>query len=163
MKTASRFKFRDYAQSGGHDSGYLMAVDRADAVRQLSQAGKIPYELKQVDGTAATPSSQPFFGLFQPKLDLTHFLSELSVIIGSGFNVDVALKAVADAETNKGQKARIQAIHSQITEGKSVAEAFASQPNMPPDVVALVAEGLALRREGRDEDELQPAPRVMAL
>lgn len=141
MKTTSRFKFRAYAQSGGHDSGYLMAVDRADAVRQLSQAGKIPYELKQVDGSAATPSSSSFFGLFQPKLDLTHFLSELSVIIGSGFNVDIALKAVADAETNKGQKARIQAIHSQITEGKSVAEAFASQPNMPPDVVALVASG----------------------
>jgi general secretion pathway protein F len=142
VSAPARFRFRAYAQSGGHDSGYVMAADRADAVRQLSQAGKIPYELKQVDGSAAAPaSSSSFFGLFQPKLDLTHFLSELSVIIGSGFNVDIALKAVADAETNKGQKARIQAIHSQITEGKSVAEAFASQPSMPPEVVALVASG----------------------
>lgn len=139
--TATRFKFRAYAQSGGHDTGYVTAIDRADAVRQLSQAGKIPYELKQVDASAGTAGPSSFRGLFQPKLDLTHFLSELAVIIGSGFNVDVALKAVGDAEPNKGQKARIQAIHSQITEGKSVAEAFASQPNMPPDVVALVASG----------------------
>lgn len=138
--STTRFKFRAYSQSGGQDSGFVMALDRADAVRQLSQAGKIPYEIKQVEGTAAT-STSPLRGLFQPKLDLTHFLSELAVIIGSGFNVDIALKAVADAESNKAQKARIQAIHAQITEGKSVAEAFASQPGMPPDVVALVASG----------------------
>lgn len=141
--TAVRFKFRAYGQSGGQDAGFIMAADRADAVRQLSQAGKIPYELKQVDGNAASPETAGFSlrGLFQPKLDLTHFLSELAVIIGSGFNVDVAIKAVADAEPNKAQKARIQAIHARITEGKSVADAFASQASMPPDVVALIASG----------------------
>lgn len=140
--TAVRFKFRAYAQSGGQDSGFVMASDRADAVRQLSHAGKIPYELKQVDGaSAADAAGSSLRDLFQPKLDLTHFLSELAVIIGSGFNVDIAIKAVADAETNKAQKARIQAIHARITEGRSVADAFASQPGMPPDVVALVASG----------------------
>jgi len=140
--TAMRFRFRAYAQSGGQDAGFIMASDRADAVRQLSLAGKIPYELKQVDG-AASPGAGGLSlrALFQPKLDLTHFLSELAVIIGSGFNVDIAIKAVSDAESNKAQKARMQAIHAQITEGKSVADAFASQADMPPDVVALIASG----------------------
>jgi general secretion pathway protein F len=139
---ATRFKFRAYGKSGGLDTGYVMAVDTADAVRQLSQSGKIPYEIKAADGEAtAAKAGGSIFDIFRPKLDLTHFLSELAVIIGSGFNIDIALKAVADAETNKAQKAHIQAIHSQITEGKSVAEAFSSQPNMPEDVVALVASG----------------------
>jgi general secretion pathway protein F len=138
--TTARFRFRAYSRTGGVDTGYVTAIDRADAVRQLSLSGKVPYQIKQVDGAAAAAPSS-LAGLFQPRLDLTHFLSELAVIIGSGFNVDVALKAVADAETNKAQKARIQAIHARITEGKSVAEAFASQPGMPPDVVALIASG----------------------
>jgi len=139
---ATRFKFRAYGKSGSLDTGFVMAIDAADAVRQLSQSGKIPYEIKAADGDAvATTGGNSILDIFKPKLDLTHFLSELAVIVGSGFNIDVALKAVADAETNKAQKAHIQAIHSQITEGKSVAEAFASQPNMPEDVVALVASG----------------------
>lgn len=137
-----KFHFRAYGQSGGHDSGIVEALDTADAVRQLTQRGKVPYEIRPADGRAAAPrAARPRAGLFQPRLDLTRFFSELSVIIGSGFNVDVALKAVADAETNRAQKARIQAIHAEITEGKSVAEAFANQPDIPEDVVALVSSG----------------------
>lgn len=136
-----RFHFRAYGQAGGHDSGYVEALDRADAVRQLAQSGKVAYEIRPADAAVGGAGKARRVGLFQPRLDLTRFFSELSIILGSGFNIDVALKAVADAETGKAQKARIQAIHSLITEGKSVADAFAAQPDIPGDVVALIASG----------------------
>lgn len=138
-----RFRFRAYDHAGGHDAGFVDALDAADAVRQLTRSGKIPYEVRAADkerGIVGDPGT-PWWSVFQPRLDLVHFFSELSVILNSGFNVDIALKAVADAETGRAQKARIQAIHAKITEGKSVADALASQPDIPDDVVALVASG----------------------
>jgi general secretion pathway protein F len=138
-----RFHFRAYGQNGGHETGYVTAAGEAEAVRQLTQAGKVPYKITRAEGSAQSSreGGWSLSTLFQPKLDLTLFFSDLAVMLNSGFNIDIALKAVADAETNKAQKARVQSIHALITEGKSVADAFSSCPEIPADVVALIASG----------------------
>ncbi|MDJ0613684.1 MAG: type II secretion system F family protein [Rhizobiaceae bacterium] len=138
---SQQFHYRAYATNGAKESGIIEASDLGEAARKLSRMGKTPFELKPSKGKAAGTRSTSLSGLFQKELDLTRFFSDLSVMLNAGFNVDIALGAVANAETDRRQKARIQQIHTRISEGKSVAEAFSSQPEIPADVVALVASG----------------------
>ncbi len=143
-ETLTRFRFMAYGENGAREAGYVDAVDEADAVRRLSREGKTPFEVKAArGGGTARPDSKPLTlkSLFEPKLDLTRLFADLAVMLNSGFNIDIALHAVADAESNKAQKSRISAIHSMISEGRSVADAFAAQSEIPPDVAALVASG----------------------
>ena len=140
--TRIRFRFQAYGQNGDHEAGFVDALDEADAVRQLRGTGKVPYEVRRADETGdASLGRAALRSLFHPRLDLTRFFSDLSIMLNSGFNIDIALKAVADSETDKTQKLCVQAIHALITEGKSVADAFSSQPEIPVDVIALVASG----------------------
>ncbi|MEX0347709.1 MAG: type II secretion system F family protein [Rhizobiaceae bacterium] len=139
----TRFRFLAYGENGAREAGFVDAIDEADAVRRLSRDGKTPFEVKVARGGRAQSDGRPFSlrALFEPKLDLTRLFADMAVMLNSGFNVDIALQAVADAEPNKTQQARIKAIHSKISEGQSVADAFAVQPEIPPDVAALVASG----------------------
>ena len=140
--TRTRFRFLAYGRNGGHETGFVEALDEADAVRQLRGTGKVPYEIRRAVETGEEALGRAALrSLFQPRLDLTRFFSDLSIMLNSGFNIDIALKAVADSETDKAQKSRVQAIHALITEGKSIADAFANQPEIPVDVIALVASG----------------------
>lgn len=136
-----QFQFKAYVKDGSQESGFIDALDLGDATRKLSKMGKTPFELKPSKAGQKNNKSASFGSLFRPKLDLTRFFTDLSVMLGSGFNIDVAIRAVANAETNRAQKAHINAIHSQISEGKSVAQAFSSQSEIPEDVIALVASG----------------------
>lgn len=142
---ATRYRFMAYGANGNKETGFIDALDEADAVRRLSREGKVPFEVTVAKGYGRAASGQvravSLRSLFEPRLDLTRLFADLAVMLNSGFNIDIALHAVADAETNKAQKARIEAIHAQISEGKSVAEAFAAQPEIPPDVAAIVASG----------------------
>ncbi len=62
-------------------------------------------------------------------------------MLEAGFTVDIAVRAVADAETGRLESRRAGEIHARLTEGLSVAEAFAAVPEITDDVVALLASG----------------------
>lgn len=136
-----QYSYKAYTRDGSQETGVVEAIDLGDASRKLSRLGKTPFELQPSKGGSKATGSFSLASLFRNKLDLTRFFTDLSVMLGSGFNIDIALSAVANAENDKAQKAHIVAIHSRISEGKSVAEAFSSQPEIPADVVALVASG----------------------
>lgn len=135
-----RFKFSAYGENGRKESGVIEANNEADAIRRLTKSGKIPYEVTATDKAVSNGKSSRR-SLFAPKLDLTRLFTDLAVMLGSGFNIDIALRAVADAEPNRHQKTRIQEILARIGEGKSVADAFAAQDEIPPDVAALISSG----------------------
>lgn len=138
----NQFQFLAYDKNGVRESGFIEAIDEADAVRQLANIGKMPFKIKAAGGRASSQDKAILWrSFFAPKLDLTRFFGDLSIMLNSGFNIDIALRAVADAETNRTQKATINSIHTQISEGKSVADAFSSHSEIPADVVALVASG----------------------
>lgn len=137
---ALRFKFSAYGEGGRKETGVIEADSEADAIRRLTKSGKIPYQVAATN-KAASNGEGARRSLFSPKLDLTRLFTDLSVMLRSGFNIDIALRAIADAEPNKNQKARIREIHSRIAEGKSVSDAFAAQDEIPPDVAALVSSG----------------------
>lgn len=145
-----RVFFRAYRPDGEVESGHVDARDAQDAVRQLRSAGKVPFELS-VGAVAGGPSDAPaprpsrqrgsLGGLVGGRLDPARLFGDLAVMLGAGFTVDVALRAVAEAETDAGQARAANAIHARISEGRSVAEAFAGVPDMPAGVPALLASG----------------------
>lgn len=140
----SRIYFRAYRPDGQIESGHLQARDEEDAVRQLRQSGRVPFQITRADGTrpvAAAREHRPAAAVFGQRLDLARFFGDLSVMLASGFTVDIALHAVADAETDRLQSRRAAEIHGRITEGQSVAEAFAPLPEVTDDVLALLASG----------------------
>ncbi len=140
--TAIRVFFKAYRTSGEQETGYLDASTEEDAIRQLTSSGRTPFLVRRVDASKAVSGPAPSLSdLFRPRLDLPRFFGDLSVMLGAGFTVDIALKAVADATADRRQKALVEKLHGLITEGKSVSQAFRSLPEIPPDVVALVSSG----------------------
>ena len=57
--TRIRFRFQAYGQNGGHEAGFVDALDEADAVRQLRGTGKVPYEIKRAEANGNTALSPP--------------------------------------------------------------------------------------------------------
>ncbi|MFO6463283.1 type II secretion system F family protein [Jannaschia sp. KMU-145] len=135
--------FKAYRPDGEVETGTLDAVDEADATRQLRLTGRTPFELRRVTGAAATAPARPerAGGGFGGRLDLARFFAELSVMLDAGFTIDVAIRAIADAETERLPRARAAGVHARLTEGQSVAEAFSAVPEITDDVVALLASG----------------------
>jgi general secretion pathway protein F len=137
--------FRAYRPDGEIEAGEIRARDEAEAVRLLRQAGKIPFQISGADpADPAAPPRRPAASggsLFEQRLDLARFFNDLAVMLGAGFTIDVGLRAVADAETDPRRRERIVAIHARMTEGRSIADAFAGLPEMPRDAVALLASG----------------------
>ncbi|MCB1385654.1 MAG: type II secretion system F family protein [Nitratireductor sp.] len=142
MTTARRqFRFRAYGPNGAAESGVVEAADLAEAGRILARQGKTAFDLKPARSGTRPGTSSPGLSLFRAKLDLVTLLSDLAVMLNSGFTVDVSLRAVGQSQANAGQRARIEAIHSRLSEGMSVAEAFRHEPGVPDDVVALIESG----------------------
>jgi general secretion pathway protein F len=141
--TDSRIFFKAYRADGGVESGHLQARDEDDAVRQLRRSGRVPFRVWRADGARSPVAVErrPGTSILSPRLDLARFFGDLSVMLASGFTVDVALQAVADAETDRVQSRRAAEIHARITEGRSVADAFSGLPEVGDDVLALLASG----------------------
>jgi general secretion pathway protein F len=144
--TGSPIYFRAYRADGEIEVGEIRARDEAEAVRLLRQAGKTPFQVYRADSPGAAKPPRPQAaagggGLFERLLDLPRFFTDVSVMLGAGFTIDVALRAVADAEPDPRRRARVAAIHARLTEGRSIADAFAVLPEMPRDAVALLASG----------------------
>lgn len=136
--------YRAYRADGEIETGLLDAVDEADALRQLRRRGCVPFELsRRGPGARGLPAtaSRARAGLATGRLDLARFFAELSVMLEAGFTVDIAVRAVADAETDRLGRRRAGEIHARLTEGLSVAEAFAAVPEITDDVAALLASG----------------------
>ncbi len=149
------FRFSAYNDDGSLDTGFVRAIDEVDVARQLAKSGKTPFKVKQVREAQAKNNPRVLIHrLFRPQFDLTRFFSDLSIMLNSGFNIDAALSAVGEAETKAGQKANIATIRTQVTEGKSVSEAFAALDEVPQHVSALVASGESSGRLDRVFAEL---------
>ena len=141
---SKQFQFKAYLPSGSAETGLVEALDIHEASRKLASQGKVPVELKPATAGAQARSSanrSALGSLFGPRLDLPVLLSDLSVMLGSGFNIDVSLRAVGQSQPDRGARERIMAIHSRIAEGSSVSDAFALEPEVPADMVALISSG----------------------
>lgn len=135
------FSYRAYLEDGSPEAGVIEAVNRRDASRKLAQAKKRPFVLVEAATNKADFAGPKRFWEFTRQGDLTKLLSELSVLLDAGFNVAAALRVVASAESSARQRTRLLAISDQISNGKSLSEAFASLPGLPAEMSAMIASG----------------------
>lgn len=136
MATASRrLAYRSYRSDGSVASGLIEASGEAEAARLLRQRGEQPFDLRP-----AAAGRGPEAGR-RPKADLVRFFEDLSVMLSTGFTVDVALRAMAEGETDRRQAACIRGVLAGLSEGAPIAGAVEAAMEVGPDVVALLDSG----------------------
>lgn len=137
------FAYRAYLENGSAETGVIEAADRRDASRKLTRSNKRPFALHEVNARTAGADAMaaPPWWTFRRKTDLTKLLGELSVLLDAGFNVAAALRIVASAEASPHDRTRLLAVSDQIANGKSFSEAFASLPELPAEMSAMIASG----------------------
>jgi len=137
------FAYRAYLEDGSPEAGVIEATDRREASRKLVQANKRPFVLDEVSGAQrhSSAAGSRRWWQFRRPTDLTKLLSELAVLLDAGFNVAAALRIVASAEASAEVRARLMAISDQIASGRSFSEAFASLPELPSEMSAMIASG----------------------
>lgn len=136
----NRYRYVAFGRNGIRESGVIEADDRADAVRRLSRAGRVACELTAFDKPAVTMVRLPG-ALYQQRINLARFFDDLAVMLNAGFTIDVALRAVAGSESRTAQRAKIDEVLARICEGRTVAGAFATLPEISPEIVALLEAG----------------------
>lgn len=142
------FAYRAYTGTGREEAGTIEAADIAEASRQLAAKGRRPFELKPSMGgvqrqpdeaksrwSSLTLSRGPG-RLSQPRLFL-----DLAILTEAGMTLTQALRALLASETVPAQRQAIETISSNMSHGRSAAEAFSLVQEISPETVALVGSG----------------------
>ena len=133
-----RYAFKAQSFDGRVIQGQIDAVDSNDVIRQLAQRGAVPMSLSKLERSNFT-----FFG---PSLDprcLTNLLSELAVMLRSGFPLDEAL-SMASMGLPSASSAIVRAIRDDLVGGMSLSQAFEGHSKViPADLIAMTRVGEA--------------------
>jgi general secretion pathway protein F len=136
-----QFRYRALTPAGEIVVGEVDAPSRDEVVRRIEYLGHIPIE--------AEAATQGMFGARgrtgkppRPR-DVTIFLRQLALLVGSGLTLEGALQTLAD-DTTKAMVRFASALRSSISAGDSFAEALDQHPTViEPAYVAMVRAGEA--------------------
>jgi general secretion pathway protein F len=136
-----QFRYRALTPAGEIVVGEVDAPSREEVVRRIEYLGHIPIE--------AEAATQGMFGARgrtgkppRPR-DVTIFLRQLALLVGSGLTLEGALQTLAD-DTTKAMVRFASALRSSISAGDSFAEALDQHPTViEPAYVAMVRAGEA--------------------
>jgi len=136
-----QFRYRALTPAGEIVVGEVDAPSREEVVRRIEYLGHIPIE--------AEAATQGMFGARgrtgkppRPR-DVTIFLRQLALLVGSGLTLEGALQTLAD-DTTKAMVRFASALRSSISAGDSFAEALDQHPTViDPAYVAMVRAGEA--------------------
>ena len=136
-----QFRYRALTPAGEIVVGEVDAPSREEVVRRIEYLGHMPIE--------AEAATQSMFGARgrigkppRPR-DITIFLRQLALLVGSGLTLEGALQTLAD-DTAKAMVRFASALRSSISAGDSFAEALDQHPTViDPAYVAMVRAGEA--------------------
>ena len=136
-----QFRYRALTPAGEIVVGEVDAPSREEVVRRIEYLGHMPIE--------AEAATQGMFGARgrtgkppRPR-DVTIFLRQLALLVGSGLTLEGALQTLAD-DTTKAMVRFASALRSSISAGDSFAEALDQHPTViDPAYVAMVRAGEA--------------------
>ena len=136
-----QFRYRALTPAGEIVVGEVDAPSREEVVRRIEYLGHMPIE--------AEAATQGMFGARgrigkppRPR-DITIFLRQLALLVGSGLTLEGALQTLAD-DTAKAMVRFASALRSSISAGDSFAEALDQHPTViDPAYVAMVRAGEA--------------------
>lgn len=141
------FAYKAYTAAGREEVGTIEAADMAEASRRLAANGKKPFDLRpsvagrpQKAGEAKPRFSLSFSSgpgrLSQPRLFL-----DLAILTEAGMTLTQALRALLASETVPAQRQAIDVISSNMSHGRSAADAFSLVEDISPETIALIGSG----------------------
>lgn len=132
------FSFKAYAKDGALIADRIAAVNRSEAVRQITARGLVAFEVKE--GAAARRETR------RSRLSLrtlAAFCRQMATMTESGLPLDDALSLLA-RDNNKKSAALAVSLREAVMGGASLSQALTSYPERVPDVmIGLVAAGEA--------------------
>ncbi|MGB3627179.1 MAG: type II secretion system F family protein, partial [Henriciella sp.] len=137
------FRYRAYTSNGRMVSDEISAADEAEAVRNLMRDGLTPFEIAPAKaGRAAKAANEK--GKRLPSKTLAGFSRNLATMSAGGLPIDEALQLISDDPSDKLVAAFAEGVRDSVMSGKTLADALAEQPRVPPDyVIGLVRAGEA--------------------
>jgi general secretion pathway protein F len=136
-----QFRYRALTQAGEVVVGEVDAPTREEVVRRIEYLGHLPIEAEvatQRSFAAARRGGKP------PRTrDVTVFLRQLALLLGSGLTLEGALQTLAD-DASKAMARFANSLRSSISAGDSFAEALERHPTIiEPAYIAMVRAGEA--------------------
>jgi general secretion pathway protein F len=136
------FRYRALTRSGEIVIGEVEAPSREEVLRRIEYLGHLPIETE-----AATKGLLGSSGWNVSKAsarDITIFLRQLALLVGSGLTLEAALQTLADDDGSKAVAKFSGALRSAIATGDGFAEALERHPAIiEPIYVAMVRAGEA--------------------
>jgi general secretion pathway protein F len=131
------FDYLAIAPDGLAEHGRIEAVDRHAAARLLQERGRLPVELRDGLGArqpAAVPGRRraPGDRRLRPR-ELARMTRGLSLLLGAGLPLDVALDALAASETVAGPRILLRALHAEVRDGAPLSAALAARQRAIPN------------------------------
>jgi general secretion pathway protein F len=136
-----QFRYRALTPAGEIVVGEVDAPSRDEVMRRIEYLGHLPIEAEAA--AQGLFSGRARAGKAPRTRDVTVFLRQLALLIGSGLTLEGALQTLAD-DTGKAMTRFANALRSSIAAGDSFAEALELHPTViEPAYVAMVRAGEA--------------------
>ncbi|MFC0388360.1 type II secretion system F family protein [Muricoccus vinaceus] len=132
MPGSTAFDYVAIAADGRTLRGRVEAESRQAAARRLQEAGSLPMEIRPageaVAGRAPRSPGDPAI----PARERARIVRGLSLLLSAGLQLDVALDALAAAETRAGPRTLLRGLHEAVRAGSAFSVAVAARPRAFP-------------------------------
>jgi len=133
----ANFAYKAYLVNNKTETGKIVAGNKTDAIRQLSDQRKRVFSIEE-EGNASHLKTTL---IFDRSPDLVRVFEDLSELINAGLNVDLALKVMGENETNKVHRKFYNEISESFSEGKTLSSSCSKYEFIPSDTIALIKAG----------------------
>jgi general secretion pathway protein F len=138
-----QFRYRAVTSTGEMVSGQVDAPTREEVLRRIEYLGHLPIEAELVSAGRIAALSRE---VRPPARDVTIFLRQLALLIGSRLTLEAGLQTLAE-DASKPMVRFAESLRSTISAGDSFAEALERHPTIiEPAYVAMVRAGEASGR-----------------
>ncbi|HEY8066803.1 MAG TPA: type II secretion system F family protein [Methylosinus sp.] len=138
-----QFRYRAVTSTGEMVSGQVDAPTREEVLRRIEYLGHLPIEAELVSAGRIAALSRD---VRPPARDVTIFLRQLALLIGSRLTLEAGLQTLAE-DASKPMVRFAESLRSTISAGDSFAEALERHPTIiEPAYVAMVRAGEASGR-----------------
>ncbi|MEQ9315410.1 MAG: type II secretion system F family protein [Henriciella sp.] len=138
------FRYRAYTANGRMVSDEISAADEAEAIRNLMRDGLTPFEILPAKGGRKAKTEAGSKGKRLPAKTLAGFARNLATMSAGGLPIDEALQLISNDPSDKLVSSFAEGVRDSVMSGKTLADALAEQPRVPPDyVIGLVRAGEA--------------------
>jgi len=138
------FSYTALDSSGNETRGTLTADARSAALAQVSERGLFPVSVEEKGIDTAGSAVKPVVGGRVSKANVEAFTRQLANLLSAGVPLSRALHILSRETSQPGAKRQWVAVHDDVVDGVSLADALARHPRtFPPVYTAMVRAGEA--------------------